>query len=215
MIFLSLKTYKESTGDNVIKLLSSVKKVSKETGVKIIPLAQVSDIYRIRKELDIEVWSQHIDPIDPGRNFGLVSPYSIKESGASGIAINHSERPIDLTAIEKTISKAKEFGLKTLAIAQTINMAVQISNWKPDYLLFEDPNLIAGKISMIDQQRAMIEELIKKISTPLVIGAGISSKDDVINSIKIGAVGVGLATAFVKSDNPEEKLRELANGFKI
>jgi triosephosphate isomerase (TIM) len=213
MIFLSLKTYREATGQAVINLLSSVKKVSQETGIPIISIAQPTDIYRIKKELDIEVWAQHVDPIDPGRNFGLISPFSVKESGASGIAINHSERPIDLNTVEKTILKAKEYSLKTLVIAQTIDMAVKIADWKPDYILFEDPTLIAGKVSMIDQQKEKIKELLNKISVPLIIGAGISSKEDVINSIKIGVVGVGLATAFVKSENPEAKLRELAERF--
>jgi len=56
MIFLSLKTYKESTGSAAIRLLSSVKQVSKETGVTIIPAVQPTDIYRVKRELGIEVW---------------------------------------------------------------------------------------------------------------------------------------------------------------
>ena len=61
MIFLSLKTYRESTGSAAIKLLSCVKKVSEETGVEIVPAVQPTDIYRVKRELGIEVWAQHMD----------------------------------------------------------------------------------------------------------------------------------------------------------
>ncbi|PJC32448.1 triose-phosphate isomerase, partial [Candidatus Roizmanbacteria bacterium CG_4_9_14_0_2_um_filter_36_12] len=67
MIFLALKTYKQTTGGQVIKILSSVKKVMDETSVPIIAVAQPTDIYRIKNELGIEVWAQHVDPIDPGK----------------------------------------------------------------------------------------------------------------------------------------------------
>src|SRR3989344_7110418 len=112
MIFLSLKTYREATGNNVIKLLSSVQKVSRETGIPIIPIAQATDIYRIKKELDIEVWAQHVDPIDPGKNTGWISPYSIKQAGATGVLINHSEHKLKEEVIVATIKKARQYNLK-------------------------------------------------------------------------------------------------------
>jgi hypothetical protein len=49
MIFLNLKTYKEATGEKAVKLLSCLKKI--KTKVKIIPIVQATDIYRIKKEL--------------------------------------------------------------------------------------------------------------------------------------------------------------------
>ena len=102
MIILSLKTYKEATGDNAFKLLSSVKKISEETGVKIIPAVQPTDIYRIKKELGIEVWAQHMDPIEPGKNMGWLSPYALKEAGATGVVINHSEHKTTDEIVKKT-----------------------------------------------------------------------------------------------------------------
>ena len=117
MIFLSLKTYKEATGDAVIRLLSSVKKVSQETGVTIIPVAQSTDIYRVKKELDIEVWAQHMDPIDPGKNMGWLSPYSLKEAGATGVVINHSEHKTNDEEVKKILDKAREYQLKNVVIA--------------------------------------------------------------------------------------------------
>jgi len=108
MIWLSLKTYKKSSGKAVIKLLKRAKKISQETAVPIIPCAQATDIFRIRQEVDIEVWAQHVDAIDPGRHSGWISPYSVKKAGAVGTVINHAEHAISQFKIKKTINKANK-----------------------------------------------------------------------------------------------------------
>jgi len=213
MIFLALKTYKQTTGDAVIKILSSVKKVQKETGVPIIACAQTTDIYRIRKELDIEVWAQHVDPIDPGKNTGWISPYSVKEAGATGVLINHSEHKIPEETVIKTAEKAKQYGLKTLVIGHTIDQVLKFDSLDCDFLGYEKEDLIASPVSMIDQQETAIRELVKKIKHPLIIGAGINDGEDTKKSKLAGAVGVLMATYFVTAPDPEAKLRELAQGF--
>ena len=80
--------------------------------------AQAFDIRRIKLEAGIEIWAQHLDPIDPGRHFGSLSPYSAKLAGATGTMINHSERAIPIKTIKKTIIKCQAHGLKTLVGTQ-------------------------------------------------------------------------------------------------
>jgi len=213
MIFLALKTYKQTTGDAVIKILSSVKKVQKETGVPIIACAQTTDIYRIRKELDIEVWAQHVDPIDPGKNTGWISPYSVKEAGATGVLINHSEHKIPEETVIKTAEKAKEYGLKTMVIGQSPEMVIKYDSLDIDFISYEKEDLIASEVSMIDQQEEAIKELVKNLKHPLIIGAGIKDGEDSKKSRAAGAAGVLMATYFVTAPDPEAKLRELAQGF--
>lgn len=214
MIFLSLKTYKEATGEQVIKLLSSVKKILQESKIPIIPVAQPTDIYRIKKELNIEVWAQHIDPIDPGRNFGWISPYSIKEAGADGVVINHAEHELEKNQIIETVKKAKQYNLKTLVLTQTIDLALEIENYNPDFIGYEKKDFIETGISMIESEKENIKFLAEKLKIPLIIGAGITNQNDVKNAISLGAKGVILASAFIKAKNPEEKLKELVTGFK-
>ena len=214
MIFLALKTYKQSTGDQVIRLLSSVKKIIAETNVPIIAVAQATDIYRIRKELDIEVWAQHVDPIDPGKNTGWISPYSVKEAGATGVLINHSEHKVKEEVIIETIKKARQYNLKIVLIGQTVEMVKKFDSFDIDFLSFEKEDLIASPISMIDQQEETIKSLVKIVKHPLIIGAGINDGEDTRKSKAVGAVGVLMATYFVTAPDPEKKLRELAEGFK-
>ena len=210
MIFLSLKTYPEATGDNAIKLLTIVKRVTQETGVPIFPAAQAVDIYRITQELGIEVWAQHIDPIDPGRHFGWISPASVKQAGASGVVINHAEHPVSPTVIQTTITQARKYQLKTLVLCETSDLARQVSAWNPDFIGYEKGELIAGPVAMIDQEEANIRQLAGEISQPLIIGAGITTGEHVRKTLAAGGKGVILASAFVKAPDPRTKLMELA-----
>ena len=214
MIFLALKTYKETTSNEGIKKLSSVKKVSEEFNIPIIAVAQATEIYRIKKELDIEVWAQHIDPIDPGRNTGWISPFSVKEAGATGVLINHSEHKLKEEVILETIKKARQYNLKTLLIGQTVEMVKRFDSYDIDYLSFEKEDLIASTISMIDQQEETIKSLVKIIKHPLIIGAGINDGEDARKSKAAGAAGILMATYFIQASDPEQKLKELAEGFK-
>jgi triosephosphate isomerase len=214
MIILSLKTYKEATGEAAIKLLSCVKKVREETGVEIIPAAQPTDIYRIKKELGIEVWAQYMDPIEPGKNMGWLSPYALKEAGATGVVINHSEHKGPDEQVKKILDKAKEYGLRNVVIGFNPEMIVKYDSWDPDYVSYEREDMIGGGVSMLTQEEENIKKLVKVLKHPLIIGAGITNGEDTKQAVALGAKGAILASGFVLAKDPEAKLRELANGFK-
>ncbi len=213
MIFLSFKTYKEATGEKAVYLCQIVKKVINEFNIPIIPILQPTDIYRVKKEVGIEIWAQHADPIDPGRHFGWLSPYSLKEAGASGVVINHAERPLDEETIKKIITKAKIYQLKTLVLCQTVDLAKKVELWEPDYIGYEKEELIAGSLSMVDVEEENIKKLANNLNKSLIIGAAISTKEHVRKTLLFGGKGVILASAFVLAKNPEEKLKELVLAF--
>ncbi len=214
MIILSFKTYKEATGEKAVFLSQIIKKVRFETGVEIIPAVQPTDIYRIKKEVGIEVWAQHMDPIDPGKNFGWLSPYSLKNAGATGVVINHSEHKNPDDQVKKILNKAKEYGLRNVVIGFNTEMVIKYNSWDPDYVSYEREDMIGGGISMITQEIENIKKLVKILKKPLIIGAGISTVDDIRQVLSLGAKGVILSSAFVLAKNPEEKLKELALIFK-
>jgi len=214
MIILSLKTYKESTGEVAIKLLSCVKKISEETGVKIVPAVQPTDIYRVKKELGIEVWAQHMDPIEPGKNMGWLSPYALKEAGATGVVINHSEHKMSDDMVKKTLDKAKEYRFANVIIGFNLEMIIKFDSWGPDFVSYEKEDMIGTGVSMLTQEAENIKKLVAVLKNPLIIGAGISTGEDTKQAVKLGAKGVILASGFVLAKDPEAKLRELAEGFK-
>lgn len=214
MIFLALKTYRQATGDEAINILAAVKKVTRETSVPIITVAQPTDIYRIKNELGIEVWAQHVDPIEPGKNTGWICPYAVKAAGATGVLVNHSEHKLDREKIAETLSCARKYGLKTMLIGQTPELVLEFDGYDTDLVSYEKEDLIAGPVSMIDQQEDVIRSLVTKLKRPLVIGAGINDGEDARKSKITGAAGILLATYFVTARDPEAKLRELAEGFR-
>jgi len=214
MIILSLKTYKESTGEVAIKLLSCVKKISEETGVKIVPAVQPTDIYRVKKELGIEVWAQHMDPIEPGKNMGWLSPYALKEAGATGVVINHSEHKMSDDMVKKTLDKAKEYRFANVIIGFNPEMIIKFDSWGPDFVSYEREDMIGTGVSMLTQEAENIKKLVAVLKNPLIIGAGISTGEDTKQAVKLGAKGAILASGFVLAKDPEAKLRELAEGFK-
>ena len=214
MIFLSLKTYEQASGDQVIKLCQIVKKVSQQTGVKIMVGAQAFDIRRIKKEVGIEVWTQHLDPIDPGRHFGWLSPYSAKLAGATGTMINHAEHAVPFKTIKAIMTKCQTQGLKTLVGTDSLDLAKKVVKLKPDYLAFEDPDLIGGDVSFVDQGADDIKAVIDITPMPFFVGAGIKTKDHVQKTVKLGGHGVILSSGVVLAENQEAILRDLALGFK-
>jgi triosephosphate isomerase len=214
MIFLSLKTYQQASGDQAVKLCQIIKKVSQETNIPIIPAAQPFDLYRIKQTVDIEVWAQHLDPIDPDRHFGWLSPYSAKLAGATGSVINHGEHQLDFQTIKKTVAKCRQYDLKTLVITDTIPLAKKVIQLKPDYLAFEYPELIGGQRAMIEVDPKKIKQLIDLSPIPVIIGAGIRTGEHVKKTVKLSGAGVILASALVKADDQEAVLQDLASGFK-
>jgi len=214
MIFLSLKTYKQATGDNAVSLCQKIKQVIEQTKVSIIPIVQPFDVHRIKQQTDIEVWVQHLDPIDPDRHFGWLSPYSAKQAGASGCIINHAEHEIDFDTIRKTVAKCKQYDLKTLVITDSFKLAQKVDVLKPDFLAFERPDLIGGKLAMIDAETKAIKKVIAMASIPVIIGAGINTQEHVKKTVSVGGAGVILASAVIKAKDQQAALLNLAVGFK-
>ena len=136
MIFLNFKTYESGTGEKAIWLSKIVEEVSKETGVKIIPVVQPLDIKEIVSTVSIEVWKQKIDPVEFGANTGGILPEAVFEDGAIGTLLNHSENRFnDFETLAKAHDRAKEVGLKTLVFAKDLEELTKVSSLKPDYIV--------------------------------------------------------------------------------
>ena len=104
MIIVNFKTYLESTGKKAVELAKKAEKASKETGANIVVVPQFADIAKIAEAVEIPVFAQHIDPIKPGNSTGHILAESVKEAGAVGTLINHSERQLKLSDIDAIIS---------------------------------------------------------------------------------------------------------------
>jgi len=203
IIVINLKTYKQ--GQEAIKLAKIIEKVDKN----IIVGVQASDIKEIVDKTRLKVYCQHIDYMKPGRETGFIIPEAVKANGAIGSFLNHSEHRLSFDIIKQTVSRCKKLKLKTMVFARDLKEAKKIEKLKPDYIIYEPPELVAGKVSVSKAKPNIISEIVKKIKIPILVGAGIKTKEDVKKSLELGAKGVALSSAITTAKNPEKRLREL------
>jgi len=216
IIIVNFKTYKQSTGKNALKLAKIHQRVARKTHAKIMVAVQNADVYPISHTVSIPVLAQHADPVEYGKNTGKDLPECLKDNGAWGCIINHSEDRMPHQDIKNTIIRCKEAGLKTVVCAESISKAFEILKLGPDYIAFEDPNLIGTLKSVsklepdsVKRFATMVEQVNKgrKKKTIPLCGAGIANSNDVVGAVELGTKGVLVATAIVKSHHPARALK--------
>lgn len=216
IMIINLKTYEEGTGGRGLELAEMADSLG--SSVEIILAVQPADIKPIADKIRIPVFSQHIDPVAYGKHTGWILPESVKQAGAKGSLLNHSERRIDLETLGKSIKRCKEVGLTTVACADTPETAKKIAELEPDYIAIEPPELIGGEISVSKAKPEVITESIEKVNSvkniPVLCGAGIKNREDVKKAVELGVGGILIASGVVKSENPERVIRDLLEGFE-
>ncbi len=219
MIFVNFKTYKQGSGEEAIQLAKLLEEVSEQAQIKIIPVLQAADIKEAVKVSKLEIWAQKIDVVTYGAHTGSVLAEAVFEDGAAGTFLNHSETKfLNFDGLSLATKRAKEVGLKTLIFAADIAELKKVLSLKPTYAAYEPPELIGSKTTSVARAKpdviAKAVELSKKKGIPLIVGAGVSSMEDVKKSLELGAVGVGVASDVVKAKNPKKELLDLTEGFK-
>jgi len=219
MIIVNFKTYLESTGKRAIELAKQAEKASKETGTCIVVVPQFVDLAKIAETVDIPVFAQHIDPVKPGGFTGHILAESVKETGAVGTLINHSERQLKLSVIDSIIALAKEKGLISCVCANNPSVSAAVAAMKPNITSVEPPELIGSGISVSKAKPEIVTDtvkLVKQVDPKMTIlcGAGISTAEDVSIALKLGTRGVLVASGIVKAKDPYSVLRAFADATK-
>jgi triosephosphate isomerase (TIM) len=219
MIIVNFKTYLESTGKRAIELAKQAEKAAKETGANIIVAPQFIDLAKVAEAVEISVFAQHVDPIKPGNSTGHVLAEAIKEAGAVGTLINHSERQLRLIDIDAIIALTKEKGLVSCVCANNPSVSAAVAAMHPNITSVEPPELIGSGISVSKAQPEIVTDtvkLVQKVDPKMTIlcGAGISTADDVSIALKLGTRGVLVASGIVKAKDPYSVLRAFADATK-
>lgn len=214
LIIVNFKTYKQAIGENAVNLAKICEKVAKSSGKTIIVAVTNNDVYRVAKAVSIPVFSQHIDAIEYGAYTGHVLPENVKESGASGVLINHSEDRIKIADIKRAVELARRAGLISAVCAATPLEVAKFAEFRPDFIAIEPPELISGKISVSRAKPEVIINSLKKVKKiPLLTGAGVKTTEDVKLAINYGTKGVLIASGVAKSEDPEKALSYLVKGL--
>jgi triosephosphate isomerase len=210
---IGLKGY--AYGVEAVRLAQAADAVSGELGVSVIFDPQAVDIAAVaRATRNILVFAQHLDPVMPGRGVGSVLAEAVKEAGAVGAMLNHSERRLTLSDINRAIGRAREVGLATMVYADAPEEAAAVAMFGPDIILAEPPDLIATSRSAATDMRGFVEravELVGRIDPEIIVmcGAGVQSPSDVAAMMGLGVAGTGSSSGILRAADPIATMRSM------
>jgi triosephosphate isomerase len=192
--------------------------VSSETNVCVGIAPQFVDIASIASAVSVPVFSQHIDPVAPGSFTGHVLPESVKEAGAIGTLVNHSERRMKLADIDEIIMRARANDLMSVVCSNNASVSSAIAALKPNMIAVEPPELIGTGIPVSKAKPEVVSgtvELVRRVNRDVVLlcGAGITRGEDVAAALRLGTEGVLVASGIVKAKDPYAALMEFAEAI--
>jgi len=218
VIVLNVKTYSEATGNKALEIATLMDNISKETGASMAIAVQSTDITLCAEKVSIPIWAEHIDPIKPGSHTGWTLPEAIKNAGAVGTLINHSEHRLKLADIDICITRIKELNLDHIVCSNNVKTSKAIATLSPNFVAVEPPELIGGDISVTTTDPGIVSDSVGAVrdvdkNVKVLCGAGVKNGKDVAKAIELGADGVLLASGIVKAKDKESVIRNLASGL--
>jgi len=210
---IGLKGY--AYGAEAVRLARAADRLARQLDVTVIFDPQAVDISAVARETrHLHVFAQHMDPVAVGRGVGGVLAEAIKEAGATGTMLNHSERRMTLADINLAIRRAREVGLATMVCADSPEEAAAIALLGPTIVLAEPPALIATGRSAATEMRGFVErtiELVGQIDPRIIVicGAGIRTAEDVANMIALGVGGTGSSSGILKASDPVAEMESM------
>ncbi len=167
-----------------------------------IAAVQTSDLKKASRAVQTPILAQQAD------DFESIKKYSV------GSLVNHSDHPLTMMKIKKTIQQLRKNKLISIACAKNSKQAGQIAKYKPDIIAIEPPELIGGNKSVSKAKPKEIIDTIKKSrGIPVFCGAGIRTRQDVKIAQKLGVQGILISSGVVKAKEPRKALKELTIGF--
>ncbi|MFA6088560.1 MAG: triose-phosphate isomerase [Candidatus Woesearchaeota archaeon] len=219
VIVVNFKVYESSVGKNAIILSKILDSASKETNSSIAVCVSAPDISRVFDSVNIPVFCEHVDGVDFGARTGKILSRAIKENGAIGSLINHSEDRIPMDAIKAAVDALKKENMISIVCAKDDFESADVSKFNPDYVAVEPPELIGGDISVTTANPDIIKrtvDAIKQVSpnVKVLCGAGVKTGADVKKAIELGCSGVLLASGITKVADPRKAILDMCSGLK-
>lgn len=215
VLIINMKAYPELLNGGAVNLAKAAEKVAKELGASIIVAPPHTYLRQVVEAVSIPVYAQSADPVDPGARTGYIPLEFIKDVGAAGVIINHSEHRLLLNDIAFLVNKAKSMNLETVVCAPDPQTSAAAAALSPTAVAMEPPELIGtGKSVSRTKPDVVVETVnaVKRVNSEvkIITGAGIEDYNDVAKALELGTVGVLVASAIVKAKDWVAKITELA-----
>jgi triosephosphate isomerase len=213
-IIINFKAYREGSGERAIKLCEIAKEVSAKVDDYIAVAPNFIDLPEIVSRFNLDVFAQHVDAIGFGSYTGRIAPELLREKGARGSLINHSERRLRLSDIDFIVSRFRELGMISVVCTNNVATTAAAAALSPDYVAIEPPELIGSGIPVSKAEPEIVENSVRAAKdvneeVKVLCGAGISKHEDYVTALDLGADGVLLASGIVKAEDQRKALEEL------
>ncbi|MEM1873812.1 MAG: triose-phosphate isomerase [Acidilobaceae archaeon] len=218
ILALNMKAYETAFGQAAVELAREASRLSSRlSSLRVILAAPALTALKL-SQIHGDVFLQHVDAVDPGAYTGFLPIEALKIEGVRGTIVNHSEHKLTYREVQRILEKARQLGVETLACADTPEESAAIALLEPTMIAVEPPELIGTGVAVSRARPETITravQAVKKTSPqlPVLAGAGISTPEDAIKAIELGASGILVASAIMKNKNPAEKLREFAEAM--
>ena len=200
-------------GADAVRLAVEADRLAAGLGVSVVFDPQAVDIPAVAAATSqILVFAQHMDPVAPGRGVGSVLAEALRDAGAVGTLLNHSEKPMALGDLRRAIERARATGLYTLVFADSPAEAAALAHLGPDIVLAEPPELIATGVSAGNVMAGFVADTVaavKAVDPEILVmsGAGVNGPDDVERMIHLGLDGTGSSSGILKAADPVAAMR--------
>lgn len=214
LILINFKTYRESSGKRGLELARVAERMGNETGITIGVAPQLTDLALIAQQVSIPVFSQHVDDVEPGSYTGHVTLEAIKDAEAIGTMVNHSERRVRADQVDVIVKRARQLELVTVICSNTPEVTAAMAALGPNIVAIEPPELIGTGIPVSRAKPEVVTnsvDLVERVNpnVKVLCGAGITTGEDVAAALRLGTVGVLLASGVVKAKDWERAIRSL------
>ncbi len=215
ILITNFKAYEESIGAKAVELAKMHERVAREMNVNIAIVGMILDLEMLAAAVSIPVLSQHMDGVTYGPYTGLIPVEVARSKGIDGSMLNHSERRLSDSEIQRSLEKMKPLNMLSLICAENENEGKKFADMGADFIAVEPPELIGGSVSISNAKPDLIQRAIQIIGPgKVIVGAGVKTGEDVRRALELGAVGVLVSSGVVKASDPMKALRDLCSGLR-
>lgn len=214
LIVVNFKTYESASGQSAEDLAASMEKFTNRN-FRMIAVVSAFDLHSIASNsTNLEVWSQHLDPVGKGSYTGWLEPESAIYRGAVGTIINHAEHKVSIKHVKELMEMLPN-DFPICACAADVSEAIDLAKLNPTFIAVEPPELIGGDISVTTADPSIVTDTVKAVKSVnsnvrVLCGAGVKNGSDVRKAIELGAEGVLLASGVTKAEDVNAVLDDLS-----
>ncbi len=218
LFVLNLKVYAGQLGSAAERTARTLEEIGSAAGVAVALAPATPDLARVAASVAIPILAQHVDPVAVGPHTGFVPPEALRAAGAWGSLVNHSEHPVSVRQVGEVVERLGSLGLAALVCARDVRAAARLARTRPPYLAVEPPELIGGDKAISTARPEVVSgsvEAVHRVSrgTRVLCGAGVHDRHDVRRALELGSVGVLVASAVTRAENPRAAIEELLAGY--